>query len=171
MKQIFLTLMLVFCTMVAVQAQTKIGYVRSQILLDSSPSRIKAIAAINRQTDAATKELDSMEIAITKEYEMLKQQKASMPASTKEYEANRLQYRQDKMEARPKVLEQGLQTKSEELNAVIIELVKKAVRVVAMAQQFNYIVDETTLLYSAGGIDVTKEVLVELLKLDVPAQK
>ncbi|MMZ69458.1 Outer membrane protein (OmpH-like) [compost metagenome] len=55
---------------------------------------------------------------------------------------------------------------TQEMNAVILDRVKKAVNIVATAKKFNYIIDESTTLYSAGGVDVTNEVIVELMKLE-----
>ena len=68
-------------------------------------------------------------------------------------------------------IDQQLQTMTQEMNLVILDRVKKAVAIVANAKKYNYIIDESTTLFSAGGIDVTNEVIVELLKLEAEAKK
>jgi Skp family chaperone for outer membrane proteins len=53
-----------------------------------------------------------------------------------------------------------------ELNDPILKRIQKAVEKVAAAKKINYVIDETTTLYFKGGLDITNEVMVELLKLD-----
>jgi Skp family chaperone for outer membrane proteins len=68
-------------------------------------------------------------------------------------------------------LEEGLQIVSEELNAPILDRVQKAIDIVADRKKLNYVLDVTATMYSKGGIDITNEVIVELLILDAAAKK
>jgi Skp family chaperone for outer membrane proteins len=47
--------------------------------------------------------------------------------------------------------------------------VKQAVDIVAERKKLNYVIDASNMLYSKGGMDITGEVVVELLKLDASA--
>uniref|UniRef100_UPI00260C40B2 OmpH family outer membrane protein n=1 Tax=Fluviicola sp. TaxID=1917219 RepID=UPI00260C40B2 len=86
-------------------------------------------------------------------------------------EQQRIQRMQQALEDRQQQIDQQLQVMTQEMNGVILDRVKKAVNIVATAKKFNYIIDESTTLYSAGGIDVTNEVIVELLKLEAEVKK
>ena len=58
-----------------------------------------------------------------------------------------------------------------ELNKPILARVQKAVEIVSDRKKINYVLDESSTLYFKGGMDITAEVLVELLILDVAAMK
>ena len=48
---------------------------------------------------------------------------------------------------------------------------QKAVDIVAERKKLNYIIDESQAIYFKGGMDLTSEVLVELLRLDAEETK
>jgi Skp family chaperone for outer membrane proteins len=79
--------------------------------------------------------------------------------------------KQQMLEATQASLEEGLQIVSEELNAPILDRVQKAIDIVADRKKLNYVLDVTATMYSKGGIDITNEVIVELLILDAAAKK
>ena len=60
---------------------------------------------------------------------------------------------------------------SQELNNPILERIQKAVEIVADRKKLSYVIDISTTLYHKGGIDLTPEVMVELLRLDADAVK
>jgi Skp family chaperone for outer membrane proteins len=64
-----------------------------------------------------------------------------------------------------------MQILSQELNKPILDRVQKAVEIVSERKKLNYVIDETVTLYFKGGMDITGEVLSELLKLDAEAMK
>ena len=59
-----------------------------------------------------------------------------------------------------------MQIYGQELNKPILELVQTAVNNVAESKKLSYVLDETVTLYFKGGIDITNEVMTELLKLE-----
>ena len=50
-------------------------------------------------------------------------------------------------------------------------MVQKSVEIVSDRKKINYVIDESTTLYFKGGMDITAEVLIELLRLDAESMK
>jgi outer membrane protein len=174
MKKILFALALTVCAIATTQAQAKIGHVKSQTLLDTMPSRKAAIKEIKEIENAGLRELKDADSAIQvayMKYQADVQSGKLVSQSVKEYEENRIRRMQQNLEERQQQIDQQLQIMTQEMNVVILDRVKKAVNIVATAKKFNYIIDESTTLYSAGGVDVTNEVIVELLKLEAEAKK
>ncbi|AEA43116.1 OmpH family outer membrane protein [Fluviicola taffensis] len=167
MKKILFALALTVCAIATTQAQTtKIGHVRSQALLDTMPSRKEAIKEIKAIEASGVKELRDMDSLIQVMYLNYQKNEKTWSETVKQYEQQRLQRKQQEIEERQQQIDQQLQAMTQEMNVVILDKVKKAVNIVATAKKFNYIIDESSTLYSAGGVDVTNEVIVELLKLE-----
>jgi Skp family chaperone for outer membrane proteins len=79
--------------------------------------------------------------------------------------------KQQALQDREQTLNQEMQAYSQELNKPILERVQKAVEIVSDRKKLNYVIDESVTLYFKGGMDVTAEVIVEVLKLDAEAMK
>ena len=79
--------------------------------------------------------------------------------------------KQQALEERQQSLNAEMQAVSQELNKPILERVQKAVEVVSDRKKLSYVIDESVTLYFKGGMDITSEVLVELLKMDAEATK
>lgn len=171
MKRILFALALTVCAITTTQAQSKIGHVRSQVLLDTMPSRKVAIREIKEIENAGLKELKDADSAIQVAYMKYQKEMGGMSETVRQYEENRIRRMQQNLEERQQQIDQQLQMMTQEMNIVILDRVKKAVNTVATVKKFNYIIDESTTLYSAGGVDVTNEVIVELLKLEAEAKK
>lgn len=170
MKRILFALALTVCAIATSQAQTKIGHVKSQVLLDTMPSRKAAIKEIKEIEASGLKELKEMDSAIQVAYINYQKNEKTWSETVKQYEQQRLQRMQQAIEDRQQQIDQQLQIMTQEMNVVILDRVKKAVNTVATAKKFGYIIDESTTLYSGGGVDVTNEVIVELLKLEAAAK-
>ncbi|MDF3027450.1 MAG: hypothetical protein K0S23_1757 [Fluviicola sp.] len=171
MKKILFALALTVCAIATTQAQSKIGHVRSQALLDTMPSRKAAIKEIKEIENAGLKELKEADSVIQITYMEYQKKMNTMSETVKQYEENRIRRMQQNLEERQQQIDQQLQMMTQEMNNVILDRVKKAVNIVATAKKFNYIIDESTTLYSVGGVDVTNEVIVELMKLEAEAKK
>ncbi len=171
MKKILFALALTVCAIATTQAQTKIAHVRSQALLDTMPSRKAAIKEIKEIENAGLKELRDMDSAVQVAYANYQKNMGTMSETVRQYEENRIRRMQQSLEERQQQIDQQLQVMTQEMNVVILDRVKKAVAIVANAKKYNYIIDESTTLFSAGGVDVTNEVVVELLKLEAEAKK
>jgi Skp family chaperone for outer membrane proteins len=81
-------------------------------------------------------------------------------------EQEKLMKKQQALETRQVELEQQMQIYGQELNKPILDLVQTAVNNIAESKKLSYVLDETVTLYFQGGIDLTQEVMTELLKLE-----
>ncbi|MFM6965569.1 MAG: OmpH family outer membrane protein [Sphingomonadales bacterium] len=152
-------------------AQTKIGHVDSQKLLDTLPSRDIAIKKLDSMKTAGMQELQLMDSDFQKAYQDYINNQASKSPAERQIIEGRLMQKQQMLEATQASLEEGLAIMSEELNKPILDRVEKAIEIVAERKKLNYVIDVSATLYSKGGIDITNEVIVELLLLDAAAKK
>ncbi|MCE2685996.1 MAG: OmpH family outer membrane protein [Cryomorphaceae bacterium] len=169
MKNVLLGLFVVigFSTL----AQTKIGHVDSQKLLDTLQSRKDAIRKLDSMKTAGTEELKIMDADFQKAYQDYMTNQASKSPAERQIIEGRLMQKQQMLEATQASLEEGLQIVSEELNKPILERVQKSIDIVADRKKLNYVLDVSATMYSKGGIDITSEVITELLLLDAAARK
>jgi outer membrane protein len=84
---------------------------------------------------------------------------------------DKLMKKQTNIQEREQSLQQEMQLYSQELNKPILDRVQKAVEIVSERKKLNYVIDESTTLYHKGGMDITGEVIIELLRLDAEALK
>mgnify|MGYP006170853425 FL=1 len=152
-------------------AQTKIGHVDSQKLLDTLPSRKEAIKKIDSMKTAGMDELRIMDADFQKAYQDYMTNQASKSPAERQIIEGRLMQKQQMLEATQASLEEGLQIVSEELNKPILDRVQQSIDIVAERKKLNYVLDVSATMYSKGGIDITSEVIVELLLLDAAAKK
>ncbi|MFM7643324.1 MAG: OmpH family outer membrane protein [Sphingomonadales bacterium] len=152
-------------------AQTKIGHVDSQKLLDTLPSRKEAIKKLDSMKTSGMQELQFMDADFQKAYQDYMTNQASKSPAERQIIEGRLMQKQQMLEATQASLEEGLQIMSEELNKPILDRVQKAIDIVAERKKLNYVIDVSATMYSKGGIDITNEVVVELLLLDAAAKK
>ena len=152
-------------------AQTKIGHVDSQKLLDTLPSRDIAIKKLDSMKTAGMQELQLMDADFQKAYQDYGVKQAQMSPAERQIVEGRLMQKQQMLEATQASLEEGLQIMSEELNKPILDRVQQAIDNVAERKKLNYVLDVSATMYSKGGIDITSEVIVELLLLDAAASK
>jgi outer membrane protein len=169
MKNVLLGLFVVigFSTL----AQTKIGHVDSQKLLDTLQSRKDAIRKLDSMKTAGMEELKIMDADFQKAYQDYMTNQASKSPAERQIIEGRLMQKQQMLEATQASLEEGLQIVSEELNKPILDRVQKSIDIVADRKKLNYVLDVSATMYSKGGIDITSEVITELLLLDSAARK
>ena len=152
-------------------AQTKIGHVDSQKLLDTLPSRDIAIKKLDSMKTAGMQELKMLDDDFQKAYQDYGIRQNAMSPAERQIVEGRLMQKQQMLEATQASLEEGLQIMSEEMNKPILDRVQKAIDIVAERKKLNYVLDVSATMYSKGGIDITNEVIVELLLLDAAATK
>jgi outer membrane protein len=152
-------------------AQTKIGHVDSKKLLDTLPSRKIAINKLDSMQTSGMQELQLLDAEFQKQYQAYIQDQVNKSPAERQIIEGRLMQKQQNLEATQAALEEGLQIMSEELNKPILERIQKAIDIVAERKKLNYVLDVTATMYSKGGIDITDEVIVELLLLDAAAKK
>jgi outer membrane protein len=148
-------------------AQSKVAHVDSQKLLDTMPSRKTAVAQLDQIQKSGVSELEEMQKAFESAYKIFMEQEKNMPPMIKENEQNKLMRMQQNLETRQAELEQELKTYSQQLNQPILDRVQKAIEIVAERKKLNYVLDQSSMtMYYKGGMDITNEVITELLILD-----
>ncbi len=152
-------------------AQSKIGHVNSQELLDTLESRKLAIKQLDDFKLEGMKELQEMNKAFESAYIIFQQKEKEYSPVILKIEQEKLGRKQQELETRQQELEKGMQIYNEELNKPILDRITKAIEIVAERKKMSYIIDESATLYSKGGIDCTAEVMIELLRLDAEAIK
>ncbi len=165
MKKLILALLVVL-SFGTLSAQTKVGHINSQELLDTMPSRKIAIVKLQEFEVAGINELKEMEIDFNQAYAKYERERPTMSPVIIKIEEEKLMKKQKALQEREQSLQQEIQVYSQELNAPILDMVQKAVKVVADRMKINYVLDESMLMYFDGGIDITDTVITELLKMD-----
>jgi outer membrane protein len=168
MKKTLSLVALLFVTNLAI-SQSKVAHVNSQALLDTMPSRDLALKEIKEIEDEFKLELNGMYEEYEKTRTKLETERATLsPTIIKSREANLMNLGQ-RIQEREQTIQNELQIRAQELNQPIFDRVKQAVDIVADRKKLNYVIDASNMLYSKGGMDITSEVVVELLKLDAAA--
>lgn len=168
MKKTLSLVALLFVTNLAI-SQSKVAHVNSQSLLDTMPSRDLALKEIKEIEDEFKLELNGMYEEYEKTRAKLEAVRATLsPTIIKSREANLMNLGQ-RIQEREQTVQNELQVRAQELNQPIFDRVKQAVDIVAERKKLNYVIDASNMLYSKGGMDITGEVVVELLKLDAAA--
>jgi outer membrane protein len=168
MKKTLSLVALLFVTNLAI-SQSKVAHVNSQSLLDTMPSRDLALKEIKEIEDEFKLELNGMYEEYEKTRAKLEAERATLsPTIIKSREANLMNLGQ-RIQEREQTVQNELQVRAQELNQPIFDRVKQAVDIVAERKKLNYVIDASNMLYSKGGMDITGEVVVELLKLDASA--
>lgn len=165
MKKLLVVLVSIF-VVGAVNAQIKVAYVNSNKVLDTLPSRKAAMKELQEFNAAAEKELTDLDNELQKAYEKYIKDREALSQVLRQYEEERLQKMQTNIQAREQELQERLQRRSTDLNAPILKILQTAVENVSDRKKLNYVLDESQLLYSKGGTDITNEVIDEALKLD-----
>jgi len=170
MKRIVLALVLIF-SVGSVVAQQKIAHVNSQKLLDTLPSRKAAIVQLKAFEESGVKELQEMEADFNKQIAIYEKNRPTMSPVIIKIEEEKLMKKQQALQEREQSLNSEMQAVSQELNKPILERVQKAVEIDSDRKKLSYVIDESTTLYFKGGMDITNEVITELLRLDADATK
>jgi outer membrane protein len=168
MKKTLSIVALLFVTNFAI-SQSKVAHVDSQQLLDTMPSRALALKEIKDIEEEFKTELQTMYEEYEKTRAKLEAERSSLsPTIIKSRETNLMGLGQ-RIQEREQTIQNELQIRAQELNQPIFERVKQAVDIVADRKKLNYVIDGSNMLYTKGGMDITAEVIVELLKLDAAA--
>lgn len=170
MKKLLLALAVMF-SMGAVMAQSKVAHVNSQKLLDTLPSRKVAMDKLKEFEANGIKELQEMEADFNMALQKYEKDRPNLSPMLIKIEEEKLMKKQQNIQDREQSLNQEMQIYSQELNKPILDRVQKAVEIVSERKKLNYVIDESVTLYFKGGMDITSEVIVELLRLDAEANK
>jgi outer membrane protein len=154
-------------------AQSKVAHVDTKKMLDTMPSRRKADTILVQLQKSGVAELEEMQKALETAYTnfMTKDKAGEFPPMIKENEYNKVMRMQQNLETRQAELEQELAKYNEQLQKPILERLQKAVDIVAERKKLSYVLSVENTMYHAGGMDITNEVITELLILDAEASK
>lgn len=166
-KQIIWMLFLITSPMIF--AQTKVAHVSTKALLDTLPSRKKAMIEIQDITKRSEAELMELDKQLEKSYNDYLEKKATQSEAVNQYEEKRLQKMQQDLQQREQELNTDIQKMSAMTNDRTIKVVKEAIKQVADKKGFQYVIDQDGTLY-ANGTDITPDVIAELLRLDALAK-
>jgi outer membrane protein len=168
MKKLVSVLVLVFSLSTAFSQM--FAHVDSQRVLDTMPSRKAAMKEMNDFEARAMKEMQEEQAKFNKEYTEFEANSASMSPTARRFEEERLSKKYQELQGRGQELDQQMNILANELNAPILERVRKAIENVAKVEKLDYVLDESGLLYSKGK-DITNKVIIEVMKLEATASK
>jgi Skp family chaperone for outer membrane proteins len=144
-------------------AQTKVGVVNSQKVLDALPYRDSMIRVLEKIEQEGLEELTRIDSLI--------QIKMSSVPHNVNYDSPALEsysksFRklQEDFQIREKELDSTLPAIGNQLNVTCIKMIKAASEIVASSMGIDLIVDESVMLYYEDKIDITQQVINELLK-------
>lgn len=165
MKKLLLVLILVISAG-ATMAQSKVAHVNSQRLLDTLPSRKDAIKKLQEFEKNGVIELQEMEKDLQLAYDRYNKERPNWSPVIMKIEEEKIMKKEQAYQERQESLNMEMQAYSNELNGPILERVQKAVQIVADRKKLNYVIDESVTMYFAGGMDITDEVIIELMRLE-----
>ncbi len=142
-------------------AQIKIGHINTQEILQLMPERDSAAKEYEKFNGEIQKNYESMTVTVNNLIESYTRQKDSLSAFIQKAKEAEIYDMQGKIENFKQVAQQELQKKQDELMAPIGEKLKKAIKEVAEANKFTYVIE------SGGGIlpYVTGDESLDLLPL------
>lgn len=167
MKKILAGLVLLLS--VNAMAQMKVGFVDSQRLLDTMPSRKAALQKYQSYEQELAEEFQLMREDLQKAYEKYEADLPNMTPVLRQAAEKKIMDKEKALQERQQTIPAELQAYSDELNAPILDKVQNAVKIVSERKKLSYVVDQTTTLYFSPDLDITTEVAVELLKLESAA--
>lgn len=171
MKKVLIALAITLTTAFGATAQNTIAHINSQKVMDTMPSRKKVIADLQEIERKSAQELQEMNAAIEKAYSAYKTAQPTMSQVNREYEEGRIMKLQQNLEARQQELEASFQQMNQSMFKPIDERLRKAVENVSARKKLTYVIEESNTWYSKGGLDITNEVITELLKLEAEVTK
>ncbi|MCO5258803.1 MAG: OmpH family outer membrane protein [Crocinitomicaceae bacterium] len=168
MKKILvgLLMMVSFGTM----AQVKIGFVDSQKLLDTMPSRKAALEKYKSHEKSLSDEFNILRADLEKAYADYQAKQGDLTPVLRAAAEKKIMDKERSLQDRQETIQQELQAYGEELNVPILDRVQKAIGVIADKQKLSMVVDKSSTLYFDPSMDITSQVVVELLKLEKEAK-
>lgn len=155
----------------SLSAQSKMAHVDSQKLLDSLPSYIKAEKELQKFQEDGLNDLAALEKQLNEAYVKLDAEKGNLTPTMLKIEQEKVMALEQRLQQTQNMLKQQLQALQSDYMQPILNRLQEAIEKVAVRNKIDYVLDVTNLLYSKTGIDITREVKVELSKLDAEAMK
>ncbi len=169
MKRYILVLALLFIGFNSLNAQAKLGYVDSEVILTQFSESIKAQGDLDAFTNRLSAQLDSMTLAYQQSIADYQKQAETMNDAKKtEAQQKIVKMEQDIMEFRRAKFTQGtgdVYKKQEELFSPIKAKIYAAIEKVAKEESMQFVFDKSgdiILLYADSAFDITFKVLDRL---------
>jgi outer membrane protein len=160
MKNIFkiLVVFLLVSATVTVKAQqkaTKLGHINFSELVSKMPGNDTLNIALQKYVKQIQDQYQSMQTELEGKYKDFADKQKEMSEIIKQTKNKEIQDLDQRMQEFNGTAQQDIANKRDALLAPFIEKAKKAIADVAKENGFAYVFDETSLLYSGGGEDVT----------------
>lgn len=152
-------------------AQVKIGFVDSQKLLDTMPSRKAALEKYKVHEKSLADEFNTLRADLEKAYADYQAKQGDLTPVLRQAAEKKIMDKERSVQERQENIQQELQAYGEELNIPILDKVQKAIGIIAERQKLTMVVDKSSTLYHAPEMDITSVVVVELLKLEKESSK
>ncbi len=165
-KTFFLTLILLAAMVVPVHAG-KIGYIDSLTLASESDAAQAAGAKMKAEFGPENQELEALAADYQKKLQELEVQAAALSQTAREDRKLELVRMRRDVEDRQRALSRKVQAANESVRRSISALILKAVDTFAKKNQYDIVFDKSypSMVYAVPGLDVTKEVMVEVNRL------
>lgn len=150
-------------------AQVKIGFVDSQKLLDTMPSRKTAMEKYLAHEKELAEEFNAMRADLEKAYADYQAKQGDLTPVLRQAAEKKIMDKERIVQERQQSIQQELQAFGEELNVPILDRIQKAIGIISERQKLTMVIDKTSTLYFAPEMDITSVVAVELLKLEKEA--
>lgn len=153
-----------------VMAQVKIGFVDSQKLLDTMPSRKAAMEKYLAHEKELADEFNTMRADLEKAYADYQAKQGDLTPVLRQAAEKKIMDKERAVQERQQSIQQELQAFGEELNVPILDRIQKAIAIISERQKLSMVIDKTSTLYFAPDMDITSIVVIELLRLEKEAK-
>lgn len=168
MKKILIALVVMVGFAGTAMSQTKVGHVQSSVLYDTLEMSKTAATQYYEAEKALSIELQELEQGVAKAEEELNKIKGTPGASQTliSIKERNLNTKYGEYQKRGQSMQYELQLIKNELESPIFELIFKATSIVAEREKYDYILNESQVLFAGEDSDVTDLVLTELIRLE-----
>lgn len=173
MKKFLFTLVVLLGLGSTAMAQAKMAHVNSQKLWDTLPSGKTAqtkLAQFEEEYIKQYQELEENYQKLVMDYQAMMKAPEAPSDVRRQFAERNIQQKEQELQQFQQVMQYDMQKRQNELEAPIIARIKKAVKIVADRKKLEYVIDINSAVY-VNGMDITDEVVIELLKLEAEAAK
>lgn len=144
---------------------TKFGHVDYVKVLDSIPAKIAADKTIQDFLEEGQKTIAEMQANFEEEYNKYMITQDSLSPIIREMKEKNLMEQQQLVQYKQESLQQDLQILNDRLYKPIEDGLTKAIEIIAKKHKVTYVLETNSILYVSGGLDLTKEVKTELIRI------
>lgn len=162
MKKLLVAVVLFFGMLSASQAQTKIGYIDADDLLQSMPEAAKADQELRLYQDELGNTYQDLVKELQDQDSIFVRDSAKMTASMKEIKRGELMKKLQRVQSWQQESQELYQAKAQEKIAPIRQKAMDAIKAVAKEKGYAYVLDSNTLIVSPPGDDLLPLVRTKL---------